>query len=122
MQRNHIVRLLAGIMLINLASSVRADVLDNWTTNQITTNSFGFHHVVLAMVFMLPLVRLVIAADFIPRRMACIGRCNIQNQIPGGGVTLNYSPDILLRWHLDPVSTQRMFLWMGQTGQHPFSP
>ena len=51
MQRNHIVRLLAGIMLINLASSVRADVLDNWTTNQITTNSFGFHHVVLAMVF-----------------------------------------------------------------------
>jgi hypothetical protein len=26
--------------------NVRADVFDNWTTNQITTNSFGFHHIV----------------------------------------------------------------------------
>ena len=25
---------------------VCADVLDNWTTNQVTTNSFGFHHIV----------------------------------------------------------------------------
>ena len=46
MKRNHIIRLLTGIILFSLASRVRADVLDNWTTNQITTNSFGFHHVV----------------------------------------------------------------------------
>jgi hypothetical protein len=32
--------------LVNFSRSVRADVLDNWATNQITTNSFELHHVV----------------------------------------------------------------------------
>lgn len=38
--------LLAGIFLNGVDITTHADVLDNWTTNQITTNSFGLHHVV----------------------------------------------------------------------------
>jgi hypothetical protein len=38
--------LLATIFFIGLAVRPRADVLDKWTTNQVTTNSFGFHHIV----------------------------------------------------------------------------
>jgi hypothetical protein len=38
--------LLAGLFLNSVSISAQADVLDNWTTNQITTNSFGLHHVV----------------------------------------------------------------------------
>jgi len=38
--------LLVGIFQISFSTCARADVLDNWTTNQITTNSFGFHRVV----------------------------------------------------------------------------
>lgn len=42
----HFMLLLAGILFFDLSQSARADVLDKWTTNQITTNSFGMHHVV----------------------------------------------------------------------------
>ena len=38
--------LAAGILFGCFFQVARADVLDNWTTNQITTNSFGLHHVV----------------------------------------------------------------------------
>ena len=38
--------LLAGLLPLHIFLCARADVLDNWTTNQITTNSFGMHHVV----------------------------------------------------------------------------
>jgi hypothetical protein len=38
--------LLTGIFLGSIDITTRADVLDNWTTNQITTNSFGLNHVV----------------------------------------------------------------------------
>jgi len=38
--------LLVGIFQISFLACAHADVLDNWTTNQLTTNSFGFHHVV----------------------------------------------------------------------------
>ncbi len=33
-------------MCLPVITAARADVLDNWTTNQITTNSFELHHVV----------------------------------------------------------------------------
>ncbi len=38
--------LLAWALLTTAFSNAHADVLDNWTTNQITTNSFGINHVV----------------------------------------------------------------------------
>jgi len=38
--------LLVWLLLAGASASSRADVLDNWTTNQIATNSFGFHHLV----------------------------------------------------------------------------
>jgi len=38
--------LLAGIFLGGIDITTRADVLDNWTTNQITTNSFGLRGIV----------------------------------------------------------------------------
>ena len=36
----------AVFLFFNLASGARADALDNWTTNQITTNQYGCHHIV----------------------------------------------------------------------------
>lgn len=42
-----LIRCLLPLVLLAIAvSNVRADFLDNWTTNQVTTNSFGFHHIV----------------------------------------------------------------------------
>ena len=38
--------LLSWVLLAITSSTVRADVLDNWTTNQISTNTFAFHHIV----------------------------------------------------------------------------
>jgi len=38
--------LMAGIFQINFMTGARADVMDNWTTNQISTNTAAFHHVV----------------------------------------------------------------------------
>lgn len=46
MKQTNFILLLAGIFQIGFLASTRADVLDNWTTNQISTNSFGLHHVV----------------------------------------------------------------------------
>jgi len=46
MKHTSFILLLVGIFQISFLTGVRADVLDNWTTNQITTNSFGLHHVV----------------------------------------------------------------------------
>jgi hypothetical protein len=37
---------LIAVWLIDLVVITRADVLDNWTTNQITTNSVGLKHIV----------------------------------------------------------------------------
>jgi hypothetical protein len=45
MKTTNLILLLAGLLVLIITSS-RADVLDNWTTNQITTNSFELHHVV----------------------------------------------------------------------------
>ena len=38
--------LLSGNFLASFSRSIEADVLDTWTTNQITTNGFGFQRVV----------------------------------------------------------------------------
>lgn len=38
--------LLGALVFQNTAVSVHADALDNWTTNQISTNTAAFHHVV----------------------------------------------------------------------------
>ena len=40
--------LLVGLFLFNCLPSVRADVLDNWTTNQVNTNSAALKHIVYA--------------------------------------------------------------------------
>lgn len=40
------VLLLVGGFIFNHSPDVHADVLDNWTTNQISTNTAAFHHVV----------------------------------------------------------------------------
>ena len=42
----HIGYLLSWTLLMSAYSDVRADILDHWTTNQIATNGFGFHHIV----------------------------------------------------------------------------
>ncbi len=41
-----IICLLHSVLWAIAVSNVRADFLDNWMTNQITTNSFGLHHIV----------------------------------------------------------------------------
>ncbi len=46
MKKLSIIILLAGVFHICFPASARADVLDNWTTNQISTNIFGMHHIV----------------------------------------------------------------------------
>ncbi len=46
MKQNRFILLLVGIFQIGFLTGARADVLDNWTTNQISTNTFGLHHVV----------------------------------------------------------------------------
>ena len=46
MKRISHILLLAGIFQISFLTGAHADVLDNWTTNQISTNTFAFHHVV----------------------------------------------------------------------------
>jgi hypothetical protein len=43
--KSRILVLLAGCLIAAFSQSIKADVLDAWTTNQLTTNSFGFHHV-----------------------------------------------------------------------------
>jgi hypothetical protein len=42
----HIKYLLIWVLLVSACSSARPDVLDNWTTNQISTNTADFHHIV----------------------------------------------------------------------------
>jgi hypothetical protein len=46
MKQISFILLLVGIFQIGFLTGTRADVLDNWTTNQISTNTFGLHHVV----------------------------------------------------------------------------
>ena len=46
MKNASFILLLAGIVQISFLTAAHADVLDNWTTNQITTNTFGINHVV----------------------------------------------------------------------------
>ena len=46
MKKTNPLLLLAGIFFFNHLPGARADVLDNWTTNQITTNQYAFHHIV----------------------------------------------------------------------------
>jgi len=46
MKQTSLILLLVGIFQISFLAGARADVLDNWTTNQITTNSFGMNHIV----------------------------------------------------------------------------
>ena len=46
MQHNIFILLLAGIFQISFTTNARADVMDNWTTNQISTNTAAFHHIV----------------------------------------------------------------------------
>lgn len=44
--KTNFIRLLAGILFFQLSQFARADVLDNWITNQINTNAAGLKHVV----------------------------------------------------------------------------
>ena len=46
MKKFYSLLLLAGIFSVTHPPGARADVLDNWTTNQVTTNQYGFHHIV----------------------------------------------------------------------------
>jgi hypothetical protein len=46
MKRISHILLLAGIFQISFLTGAHADVLDNWTTNQISTNASAFHHIV----------------------------------------------------------------------------
>jgi len=46
MKQTGFILLLAGMLQVSFLTDARADVLDNWTTNQISTNTFAFHHVV----------------------------------------------------------------------------
>lgn len=46
MKIDNLMMLWAGVFLTIVTAKAQADVLDNWTTNQISTNSFELHHVV----------------------------------------------------------------------------
>lgn len=46
MKPSSFIFLLAGIFQISYLTSARADVLDNWTTTQVNTNSYGLQNVV----------------------------------------------------------------------------